>query len=154
LSSRWAADVRATARLGAEPPGRCRRLDGQHASCAIGIAVLASGAGGRRPWRCSATVLVSRAGDQLAGRRTNTRCALFPPPSAVPEPRAALGTAFALDANGDIACLPASIGRVTCVMSYAAPTGERCIGAAPTPLSRPARSVALGAPVCRARGHV
>jgi hypothetical protein len=53
---------------------------------------------GRRPWRCSATVLVSRTRGRLAGERTNTRCAPFPPPAAVPDPAAALGTAFALDA--------------------------------------------------------
>jgi hypothetical protein len=146
---RWSANVPATARLGAEPLGRCRRLDGRHAACPIAIAVLASDATGQRPWRCSATVLVSRTVDRLAGERTNTRCAPFPPPSAVPEPAAALGTAFALDVNGDVACLPASSGRVTCVMRYAAPTAERCIGAASVPLGRPARSTALGAPVCR-----
>jgi hypothetical protein len=37
---------------------------------------------GRRPWRCSATVLVSRTRGRLAGERTNTRCAPFPPPAA------------------------------------------------------------------------
>lgn len=104
---------------------------------------------GRRPWRCSATVLVSRTRGRLAGERTNTRCAPFPPPAAVPDPAAALGTAFALDVNGDIACLPANDGRVTCMMRYVAPTAERCIGAASVPLRRPARSIALGAPVCR-----
>jgi hypothetical protein len=148
VALRWSANVPATARLGAEPPARCRRLDGRHAACPIAIAVLARDARGQRPWRCSATVLVSHTRGRLAGERTNTRCAPFPPPSAVPNPAAALGTAFALDANGDIACLPASDGRVTCVMRYAAPTAERCIGAASVPLRRPARSNALGAPVC------
>jgi hypothetical protein len=147
---RWSANVPAPARLGVEPPGRCRRLDGRHTLCPIAITVLASNAKGRRPWRCSATVVVSRAGDRLATQRTNTRCTPFPPPSAVPDPAAAVGTAFALGANGDIACLPASDGRVTCVMSYAGPTSERCIGAASVPLRRLARSIALGAPVCRA----
>jgi hypothetical protein len=151
VAVRWAANMPATARLGAEPLGSCRRLDGRHAACPIGIAVIASGDAGRRPWRCSATVMVSRAGDELAGRRAHTRCAPFPPPSAVPDPAAALGMAVALGANGDIACLPASSGRVTCVMRYAATTGARCMGAASVPLSRPERSVALGAPVCLAR---
>jgi len=150
VALRWSAKVPATARLGAEPPGRCRRLDGRHAACPIAIAILASDGARQRPWRCSATVRVARTGDQLAGQRTDTRCTPFPPPSAVPEPAAALGTAFALDANGDTACLPASDGRVTCVMRYAAPTAERCTGAASVPLRRPARSIALGAPVCRA----
>jgi hypothetical protein len=154
VAVRWSANVSATARLGAEPPGRCRRLDGRHAACPIAIAVLARDTTGRRPWRCSATVLVSRTGSGLAGQRTKTRCGRFPPPSAVPDPAAALGTAFALHANGDIACLPASDGRVTCVMRYAAPTAERCIGAASIPLRRPARSIALGAPLCRPQGPV
>jgi hypothetical protein len=145
----WAADVPATARLGTEPPGRCRPLNGRHAACPIAIVVLASDAKGRRPWRCSATVLVSRAGDRLATERQNTRCTPFPTPSAVPDPAAAIGTAVALDANGDIACLPAGDARVTCVMRYTAPTAGHCIAAASVPHRRPARSVALGAPVCR-----
>jgi hypothetical protein len=147
---RWSANVPATARLGAEPPGRCRRLDARHAACPIAITVLASDAARRRPWRCSATVRVARTGDRLAGQRTNTRCTPFPRPSAMPDPAAALGTALALDANGDIACLPASNGRVTCVMRYVAPTSAHCIGAASVPRGRPARSIALGAPVCGA----
>jgi hypothetical protein len=151
VALRWAANMPATARLGAEPPGSCRRLDGRHAACRIGIAVLAMGDAGPRPWRCSATVMVSRAGDELAGRRVHTRCAPFPPPSAVPDPAAALGAAVALGANGDIACLPVNRGRVTCVMRYAPTTGTPCVGAASVPLSQPERSVALGAPVCLAR---
>ena len=149
VALRWSANVPATARLGAEPPGRCRRLDGRHAACPIAIAVLASDARGQRPWRCSATVLVSRTGDQLTGRRTNTRCTPFPHPSAVPDPATAIGTAYALGANGDIACLPASDRRMTCVMSYAGPTSQQCIAAASVPPGRPAHSTALGAPVCR-----
>jgi hypothetical protein len=145
----WSANVPATARLGAEPPSRCRRLDGRHAACPIAIAVLASDANGQRPWRCSATVVVSRSGDRLAAQRRNTRCTPFPSPSAVPDPAAAVGTAVALDANGDIACLPGGDGRVTCVMRYTAPTAGHCIAAASVPHRRPARSVALGAPVCR-----
>src|SRR5215218_8740040 len=151
VALRWSANVDASARVGAESPARCRRLDGRHAACPIAITVLARDARGRRPWRCSATVLVSRTGARLAARRTNTRCTPFPPPSAVPDPAAALGTALALDANGDIACLPASDGRVTCVMSYTAPTAEHCIGAASVRFRRPARAVALGPPLCRAR---
>jgi hypothetical protein len=145
----WSADVPVAARLGAEPADSCRRLDGRHAACPIAIAVLASDAKGRHPWRCSATVLVSLTGDRLATERKNTRCTPFPRPSAVPDPAAAVGTAVALDANGDIACLPAGDGRVTCVMRYTAPTAGRCIAAASVPHRRPARSVALGAPVCR-----
>jgi hypothetical protein len=150
VALRWSANVPATARLGAEPPGRCRRLDAGHAACPIAIAVLATGAQGARPWRCSATVLVSRTGDRLGGQRTNTRCAPFPPPAAVPDPAATLGTAFALGANGDVACLRANDGRVTCVMVHAGPIAQRCVGAASVPLRRPAHSIALGAPVCRA----
>jgi hypothetical protein len=144
----WSASVPASARLGAEPPGRCRRLDGRHAACPIAIVVLASDAQGRRPWRCSANVVVSRRGDKLAGQRTHTRCVPFPPPAGVPEPVAALGTAYALHANGDIACLPGRDGRVTCAMSYRGPTAERCVAAASVPLAHPVRSIALGAPVC------
>ena len=150
VALRWSADVPADARLGAEPPGRCRRVDGRHAACPIAIAVLASDARGPRPWRCSATVLVSRTGGRLAAQRTDTRCTPFPPPSAVPDPRASLGTALALGANGDITCLPAGDGRVTCVMIHAGPSTERCIAAASVALRRLTRSIALGAPVCRA----
>jgi hypothetical protein len=151
VALRWSANVLATARLGVEPAGRCRRLDGRHAACPIGIAVLVRGAAGPRPWRCSATVVVLRGDGRLGGRRTGTHCVPFPPPAPAPDPAAVLGTALALDANGDVACLPASDRRVTCVMSYASPTGERCTGAASVPRGRPARSVALGAPVCGTR---
>ena len=146
----WSADVPASARLGAEPSGSCRRLDARHAACPIAIAVLASDGKGRQPWRCSATVLVSRAGERLATERRNTHCTPFPPPSAVPDPAAAVGAAVALEAKGDIACLPAGDGRVTCVMRYTTPTAGHCIAAASVLHRRPARSVALGAPVCRA----
>jgi hypothetical protein len=148
VAVRWSAEVPAAARLGAEPPGRCRRSDGRHAACPIGIAVLANDGNARRPWRCSATVVVSRTGERLASKRTHTRCTPFPPASAVPDPASAIGTAIALDAIGDIACLPASDGRVTCVMRYTAPAAGRCIAAASVPQRRPARSIALGAPVC------
>jgi hypothetical protein len=148
VAVRWSAEVPAAARLGAEPPGRCRRSDGRHAACPIAIAVLANDGNGRRPWRCTATVVVSRTGDRLASKRTNTRCTPFPPASAVPDPTAAIGTAVALDANGDIACLQANDGRVTCVMRYTAPDAGRCVAAASVPQRRPARSTALGAPVC------
>jgi hypothetical protein len=143
----WAANVLPTARLGAEPPGRCRRVDDRRTACPIAIVILARDASGRRPWRCSAMVMIARAGGHLSARRSGTHCTPFPPPAAVPEPAAALGAAAALHANGDIACLPAGAGRVTCVMRYAA----RCIGAASIPLGRPARAVALGEPVCQAR---
>jgi hypothetical protein len=148
VAVRWSAEVPAAARLGAEPPGRCRRSDGRHAACPIAIAVLAHDAKGRRPWRCSATVVVSHRGERLVSQRTNTRCTPFPSASAVPDPAAAIGTAVALDANGDIACLPANDGRVTCVMRYTAPGAGRCIAAASVPQRRPAHSIALGAPVC------
>ena len=36
----WAADVPATARLGAEPAGRCRRLDARRAACPIAVVEL------------------------------------------------------------------------------------------------------------------
>jgi hypothetical protein len=143
----WAADVRPTARLGAEPAGGCRRVDDRRTSCPIAIVVLARDGSGQRPWRCSATVLVTRAGGHLAAQRSGSRCAPFPRPAAVPDPRAALGTATALQANGDITCLAAGTGRATCVMRYA----RRCIGAASVPLGRPAHAVALGAPICRGR---
>jgi hypothetical protein len=148
VAVRWSAEVPAAARLGAEPPGRCRRSDGRHAACPIAIVVLANDAKGRRPWRCAATVRVARTGDRLAAQRTDTRCTPFPPASMVPDPAAAIGTAVALDANGDVVCLPANDGRVTCVMRYAAPAAGRCIAAASVPHGRPARSIALGAPVC------
>jgi hypothetical protein len=148
VALRWSASVPATARLGAEPPSRCRRLDARHGACPIAIVVLARGARGERPWRCAATVLVSRTHDQkLAAQRSNTHCTRFPRPSATPDPAAALGTAVALNAKGDVACLPASDGRMTCVMRYAAPTSERRTAAASIPLGRPARSIALGAPL-------
>jgi hypothetical protein len=153
VAARWAAGVRASAKLGAEPPGSCRRLDGRHAACPIGIAVLANGPAGRRPWRCSATVLVARAGTGLAGRRMNSRCAPFPSPPAIPDPAAAIGTAVALQANGDIACLPANDARVTCVMTYVARSSERCTAAASVPLRRLPSSVALGPPLCAALGR-
>jgi hypothetical protein len=145
VALRWSADVPATARVGAEPPGGCRRLDRLHVACPIGIVVLANDARGRRPWRCRATVLVSRTNGDLAARRTDTQCAAFPPPSAVPDPAAALGTALALNANGDIACLPATPARTTCVMRYRTPTAQHCLGAASVPTTRPARAIALGA---------
>jgi hypothetical protein len=80
-------------------------------------------------------------------RKSGTHCKPFPRPAAVPDPAAALGAAVALHANGDISCLPAGTGHVTCVMTTAA----RCLGAASVPLRRPAQSVALGAAVCPAR---
>ena len=143
----WSANVRPSARLGAEPPGRCRRVDDRLTACRIAIVILARDDAGRRPWRCAATALVVRAGGQMTARRSGTRCTPFPRPAAVPDPAAALGAAVALHANGDIACLPAGTGRVTCVMT----TATRCIGAASIPLHHPARAVALGAPVCQAR---
>jgi hypothetical protein len=150
VASRWAANVRASARLGTEPPGSCRRLDGRHAACPIGIAVLANGPAGRRPWRCSATVLVSRAGAELAARRMHTRCTPFPSPPAIPDPAAALGTAVALQAKGDVACLPANDARVTCVMTYVTRPGEHCTAAVSVPLTRLPSSVPLGPPLCAA----
>jgi hypothetical protein len=149
----WAANVRADARLGAEPAGPCQRLDDRHAACPVAIVVLARDASGQRPWRCTAKILVSRAAGHVAGMRTNSHCVPFPEPARVPDPSAILGTAFALDANGDVACLPANGRRVTCVMSYATPTGGNCFGAASVPLGRPSRAVALDAPVCRAPRH-
>ena len=142
----WAADVPATARLGAEPAGRCRRLDARHAACPIAVVVLARDGAGRRPFRCTATVRVA---DQVAGRRTNTHCKPFPALTEVPDPAGQLGTALALAANGYVTCLPANGGRLTCVMRYARPDGSRCVGAASVPRARLARSIALGPPVCR-----
>jgi hypothetical protein len=153
VAQRWAANVRADARLGAEPAGHCRRLDNRHAVCPVAIVVLARDVIARRPWRCTAKVLVSRAAGHLAGTRTNSDCVPFPEPERVPDPSTVLGTAFALDANGDVACLPGSGRRMTCVMSYATPTGGPCFGAASVPLGRPSGAVALGAPVCRAPRH-
>jgi hypothetical protein len=147
-AARWSTNVLATARLGAEPPGRCRQIDAAHAACPIGIAILARDAAGWRPWRCSATVMVSRAGDRLSSRRTDTRCVPFPRP-APPDPAASLGAAIALSANGDLACLPANDSRTACVMTYVGRSGERCLRAASIPPGRPARAVALGTPICR-----
>lgn len=149
-AARWSADVPAPARLGAEPPGPCRRVDAAKAACPIGIAIaiLARDRVSRRPWRCSATLLVSRTGERLTARRTATRCVPFPRP-ALPDGAASLGSAIALGANGDLSCLPANDLRTTCVMSYLAPTGGHCVRAASVPLARPARSVALGGPICR-----
>jgi hypothetical protein len=90
---------------------------------------------------------VSRTGDRRATRRTATRCAPFPRPAAVLDPAASFGAAIALDASGDIACLPAN-ERTTCVMTYVSPSRQQCVRAASVPLARPARAVALGAPVC------
>ncbi|HMI69722.1 MAG TPA: hypothetical protein VK510_06980 [Solirubrobacteraceae bacterium] len=67
----------------------------------------------------------------------------------MPDPAAMVGTAVALDAKGDIACLPAGEGRTTCVLSYVARTAEHCIRAASVPLAKPAHSRALGAATCR-----
>jgi hypothetical protein len=145
----WAADVPIAARLGAEPAGRCRALAARRAACPIAIALLAHDAVGRRPWRCSATVVVSRARRGITARRTGTGCTAFPPRAPETDPAAVFGTAFALDAVGDIACLPAGAGRTTCVMSYLARTGERCVRAASVPLAVLARSRALGPAVCQ-----
>jgi hypothetical protein len=147
VALRWSASMPATARLGAEPPSRCRRLDARYGACPIAIVVLVRGARSQRPWRCAATVVVSRSGRRRAAQRSNTHCTPFPRPSATPDPAAALGTAVALNANGDVACLPASEGRMTCVMSYPAPTSEGRTAAVSVPLGRPARAIALGAPL-------
>jgi hypothetical protein len=152
-AQRWAANVRADARLGAEPAGHCRRLDDRHAVCSVAIIVLARDISDRRPWRCTAKVLVSRTAGHVAGRRTNSDCVPFPQPERVPDASTTFGTAYALHANGDVACLPGSGRRMTCVMSYATRTGNRCFGAASVPLGRPSRAVALDAPVCRAPRH-
>jgi hypothetical protein len=150
---RWSQGVLPAARLGAEPPGRCRRVDARHAACPIAIAVLVRGAAGRRPWRCSATLTVSNAGERLTARRTATRCSPLPRPAPIPDPAASLGTAIALGATGDIACVPGNDARTTCVLSYAARTGERCLRAASIPPGRPADAVALGGPVCAIRSR-
>jgi hypothetical protein len=146
VAHRWAANVPDTARLGAEPPGACQRLDGRHVACSIAIVVLASDGTGTRPWRCAATALVSRGG---AAHRARTRCTPFPTASVAPAPVEALGTAYALQVNGDTACLAAYGGRTTCVMHYRGPRAERCVGAASVARTRPERSFALGTPVCR-----
>jgi hypothetical protein len=148
VAQRWSAEIPADARLGAEPVGRCNRVDGRHATCHVAIALLASDRVGRRPWRCATTVMVSRTSGRPAARRTGSRCTPFPKPAAVPDPRAALGTAHALGAAGDLACLPAGTGRVTCVLRYRGAGGSRCVGAASVPLHRFASAVALGEPVC------
>lgn len=145
----WAAGVASAARLGAEPAGGCRALDATRAACPVAIALLAHDGVGSRPWRCAATVVVSRAGGQVSARRTGTRCTAFPPRAPDPDPAAMFGTAFALDAVGDLACLPAGPGRTTCVMSYVAPTGQRCLRAASVPLAVVARSRALGPALCQ-----
>jgi hypothetical protein len=142
----WAASVPTS--LGAEPAEPCRRLDARGAVCPIGVALLANDGAARRPWRCSAKVLVRRAGGRLEGWRTATRCVPFPRPASVLDPAAMVGTAVALDAKGDIACLPAGEGRKTCVLSYVAPTAQRCIRVASVPLATPAHSRALGAANC------
>ena len=149
----WAADVPTSSRLGAEPAGRCGRRDAGHSDCRIAIVVLARDGAGRRPFRCAATVRVARGTDQIVGRRTHTRCTPFPPLTELADPAGALGTAFALAANGDVTCLPANGGRVTCVMRYRGPAGTRCVGAASVPRARLARSVALGPPLCAPAGH-
>ena len=141
--------VPAPSRIAVEPPARCRSVHGRVATCRIAIVVFAHDANGRRPWRCTATARVSLAGDEPAGRRIGTRCLVFPSPQAVPDPEAALGTAYAVQAAGDVSCLPAGDGRVTCVMRYRASTGQRCIRAASTPVGRPERTIALGTPHCR-----
>jgi hypothetical protein len=116
--------------------------------CPIGIALLVDDGATRRPWRCLARVLVWRAGGRVEGRRTATRCVRFPRPASVPDPAAMVGTAVALDAKGDVACLPAGEGRTTRVLSYVARTAERCIRAASVPLAKPGHSRALGAASC------
>jgi hypothetical protein len=151
VAQRWSADIPADARLGAEPVTRCNRVDGRHATCPVAIALLASDRVGRRPWRCATTVMVSRTSGRPAARRTGSRCTPFPKPAAVPDPRAALGAAYALGAVGDLACLPAASGRVTCVLRYRGAGGSRCVGAASVPLHRLPGAVALGGPVCSRR---
>jgi hypothetical protein len=145
----WAVDVSIAARLGAEPAGGCRALDATRAACPIAIALLARDGVGPRPWRCAATVVVSRAGGPVTARRTGTHCTAFPPRAPAPDPAAMFGTAFALDAVGDLTCLPAGAGRTTCVMSYVAPTGQRCLRAASVPLAVLGRSRALGPALCQ-----
>jgi hypothetical protein len=143
----WAASVPSS--LGAEAAGPCRRMEARRAVCPIGIALLVNDGTTRLPWRCSAKVLVWRADGRLEGRRTATRCVPFPRPASMPDPAAMVGTAVALDAKGDIACLPAGEGRTTCVLSYVASTAQHCIRAASVPLAKPAHSRALGAATCR-----
>jgi hypothetical protein len=72
----------------------------------------------------------------------------------MPDPAAMVGTAVALDAKGDIACLPAGEGRTTCVLSYVASTAQHCIRAASVPLAKPAHSRALGGATCRFTARV
>jgi hypothetical protein len=148
-TARWLAGVPAASRIGAEPPGRCRRIDRRVATCSIAVIVLVHDANGRRPWRCAATARVPLAGGGPTGRRIGTRCARFPSPGAVPDPAAALGTAYAVHAAGDVSCLPAGDGRTTCVMRYRTSTGQRCMRAASTPAGRPERTIAFGALHCR-----
>jgi hypothetical protein len=148
VTLQWLASVPVNARVGAEPVGDCRTLDGGRPACTIGIVVLAHDRDSRRPWRCSATAVVSGVGDELRGRRTNTRCVPFPPFTEVAEPAGQLGTALALHANGDVSCLRAGGRRVTCVMGYRGANGTHCIGAVSVPVKRLERSVALGAPRC------
>jgi hypothetical protein len=148
-TSRWMRAVPPASRIAIEQPGPCHRVDRRAAACPIAILVLAHDATGRRPWRCTATVRVSLVRDDAPGRRMGTRCVRFPQPGAAPDPAAALGTAYAVQAAGDVSCLPAGGGRVTCVMRYRTSTGQRCLRAASTPAGRPERAIALGAPRCR-----
>jgi hypothetical protein len=148
-ATRWLAAVPATARIGAERPGRCRRVDRKVATCPIAIVVLVHDGDGRRPWRCSATARISLVRDDAAGRRMGTRCVRFPRPGAASDAAAALGTAYAVQAAGDVSCLPTGDGRMTCVMRYRTSTGQRCFRAASTPAGHPERALALGAPLCR-----
>jgi hypothetical protein len=149
VALRWFETVPVTARVGAEPPGACRRLDTQRFACTIGIVVLVNDGHSRRPWRCSAMALVSGVGDELRARRANTRCEPFPPLTEVADPAGQIGTAFALHANGNVSCLRAGGGRLTCVMRYRGPTATRCVGAASVPVKDLQRAAALGTPVCR-----
>jgi hypothetical protein len=147
VALRWAANVPNAARLGTEPTGQCRRVDPERYACPIAIVVLGNDGKARRPWRCSATALIT--GDrELHGRRTRTHCAPFPPATTPPDPAGAIGTALALQANGDTACLPAHDRRVTCVMRYRGPNATHCLGAASVPVQRLIRSIALGPPRC------
>jgi hypothetical protein len=148
VALRWSADVPATARMGAEPAATCRQLGRGRSTCPIAILILANDGKARRPWRCSATVVVSPTHGALAARRTNTHCVPFPPTTESPDPTGAFGTAFALQANGHTACLRAGYRRMTCVMRYRRPDATHCIAAASVPIRRLERSVALGAPRC------
>jgi hypothetical protein len=151
VAQRWAADIPATARLGAEPAGRCHRIDGRNAACPVAIVLLANNRTGSAPWRCGTTVMVSRTNGRVAARRTDSHCTPFPEPAAMPDPRAALGSAHALGAVGDIACLPGGNGRVTCVTTYRGAGGARCVAATSVPLRHFADAVALGQPLCARR---